>query len=449
MGCGGAKEKMMAMKRKNDNKTKYKDPGQVKCFEYEELSKLDTADFPTLIKAIEESDDVSVIIDKGGLKAASEEPNSKTKDFLSALVIPEPKKARKLAACLYCVCDPGLKCDEIAKLCGCTSGDLVKASELRLAICQAMNIAVSIVPKQCGQEKLFDGAELDKRVPNWYRAQLYVDVRKDIIQAWIEAKFHPEEARDQSIRAPIGEFRERKKGEVDREVKSINPLQLMSMIPKDDKTYDDEANKKCMDLEKVFGVANVEYAKLLEAAEYYKPTPEGGYNEDAMKLVWEKAGASDIYASNTNYIKEMMKFSIELAQGNFCAIQLFALLYCKGGPFDKFESFCTLCNDRDNLLDFVEGKQVAIALGFGVMLALFAVCQLAEPKITAFEKIDLVTAVKVWFNGKNENIPETIKRDAFEQWFVKDIKFKPTEARKAALDFLKANPTFVAPAATA
>lgn len=445
MGCGGAVNKGLAMKRKMDSKKKYTEPGQAKSMDYEDSTKLDGADFALLIKAIEESDDVPTIIDKANLKAASEEATCKMKDFLAACTEPDTKTARIMAACLLVPCDPKEKCEEIYKKAN-GSGDIVKGEELRKVLAAGLTVAVKTIPKLAGVEASYANAnvDIDKYVPNWYRDKLYGEIKKETLLAWVDKKCVPEEARDACARAPIGEFRPRQADEKDRVVKQADYAAMASglMGKKEEKKYDNEFNKKCCDFEKAFGLENIDYAKLVDCAEYYQPKQDGSINEEALKFLFERAEALSVYSSATSNVKEVLGKSLATVN-NYATIQIMALLYCKGDASAKFETFVSLCNDRDTMLDFCPGVQVAAGLVMALTICCSAVGDLAVQGNTDLDRIDLPGAIKVWFNGKDEVVPEKIKRDELEKWFVTDGKFAAGEARKIITDFLKANPTYV------
>jgi hypothetical protein len=446
MGCGGAIDKAKDFKRKKDNKEKYKEPVQTKSSEYEDNIKLDK--LSELIKAIEESDDVPTIIDKAGLKAASEEAGCKMKDFLGKLA---SKDEKIIGVCLECSGESQVKFEAICKL---AKGEsyIVKGEKLIPILRTALEIAAKIIPELVGGDvkDTYSTVDLDSRIPNWYRGRLDADIKKDDLISWIETRFFPEIARDSCARAAIPVFRLRKDGDKDIADKGFDAAAMLNKFTKKTAPYEEELNKKCIPIEKAMGLDVFDFTVLFDAAEYYNVKEDDpNYNDEAMKVVFEKAGMPAIYSSSTNHVKEILQACMAIPKFNhYNAIQLLALLYCKGDDAAKFEAFINLINDRDTKLEYIPGEDLGLVLLFGLIIFAVAIPSLAAPGDKSFERIDFLPAIQVWLLGKPDNILEKFKRDDLEKWYATDGKFSPCEGRKTILDFLKAHPEYVKPAAS-
>jgi hypothetical protein len=309
-----------------------------------------------------------------------------------------------------------------------------------------MHISTKVIPQLVGGDvaNAYANVDLEKHIPTWYRGRLDGDIKKTDLREWISTSFIPDVARDSCARVAIPSFRVRQPGDEDRVIKAtINETSAYG-LKKQEKIYDDNFNKKCNLYEKAMGLESIDFDVLLDAAEYYN-VKEGDsqFNEEAMKVVFEKAGISAIYNSATNHVKEFLQAFMQGPLNSYNAIQMFALIYCKGDDISKFLAFLSLVNDRETRLDYLSGKGLQKGLVCALNIFGYAVQKLAAPGDKSFEKIDIEAAVKVWLLGKVDNIPEQFKRIVLEKWFLTSCKFSPCEGRQVILDFLKAHPDYV------
>jgi len=452
MGCVSAKDAAALAnfdygkayeKYKKQMESKYTEESQKSCEKYESQAGLRNLDFKVFIGAVEASDDVAAIIEKANLKSDADKAESKVKDILGVLIKPSPKEARILAGLMMCKGDIKEKGERLfSVMAKAEKAEEVDYEKVKAVLIDAMTIAIKVIPKQAGS-----GADKDYTVEpkdyvrNWFREASSGKVKKEKIVKWVsDGIFSAAEARDQALRTLIVELPKRESSDTDREVQSTS-AGLMDKAKEAagagkkavKKKYRDRRQVQSKYFEEDLGLDAIPFAKLYDAAEYYKPGEKGAYNDESMLKVFDKAGQKDVYVDKKTRIKEFLQEVVKQHENPYLAIQMFALLFCPGTLAEKFDTFYSFINQRDGMKHVCKGKNLYDTLMLAMNLSAHVLLKVMKYDNHEFETVDVHHAAKLWWSGKDEDPPKEIKYEDLKKWAVEDAKFESREARQVII----------------